>query len=120
MLDQARASLGGSRTEFLVADLASPLPEGPWDVIVPALAAHHLDDAGKQSLFARAFAVLAPGGVFVNAEQVSRPMPALGAAYGSWHERRARQAGSTALEWDGAVERMAYDRCGASMPSARG
>lgn len=31
--------------------------------------------------------------------------------YEAWHERRAREAGSDDAEWEGAVERMSYDRC---------
>ena len=74
MLAQARERLG-ERASYVVGDLADPLPEGPWDAIVSALAIHHLDDPGKRDLFARVRAALAPGGLFVNAEQVSRARP---------------------------------------------
>ena len=52
MLAQARTRLGDS-PRYVVADLADPLPEGPWDAVVSALAIHHLDDPGKRALFAR-------------------------------------------------------------------
>jgi tRNA (cmo5U34)-methyltransferase len=110
MLEQARAALG-DRASYVVADLADPLPAGPWCAIVSALAIHHLDDAGKQELFARAFAALKPGGVFVNAEQVLGPTPEIDAEYRAWHETSARAAGSDDAEWAGAVERMSHDRC---------
>ena len=42
-----------------------PLPEGPFDVVVSALAVHHLDGAEKADLFQRVTASLAPGGRFV-------------------------------------------------------
>jgi tRNA (cmo5U34)-methyltransferase len=110
MLDRARAALGEDRTTYLVADLADPLPAGPWDAVVSALAIHHLEDAGKRDLFARVHAALRPGGVFVNAEQVLGPTPRLDALYMEWHEARARAAGSDDAEWASAVERMRHDR----------
>jgi tRNA (cmo5U34)-methyltransferase len=39
--------------------------EGNFDLVVSALAVHHLDDAAKADLFARAAARLRPGGRFV-------------------------------------------------------
>jgi tRNA (cmo5U34)-methyltransferase len=109
MLEQARATLG-DRAEIHVADLADPLPPGPFDAVVSALAIHHLDDPGKQVLFARVRAALAPGGVFVNAEQVAGPTPCFDRRYREWHEASARAAGSDDAEWAGALERMRHDR----------
>lgn len=110
MLQQARATLG-ERARFLVADLSDPLPDGPWDAVVSALAIHHLDDAGKQELFARLHDSIAPGGVFVNAEQVAAPTSRLQRHYAAWHEAEARAAGATPAEWDASVDRMRFDRC---------
>jgi tRNA (cmo5U34)-methyltransferase len=108
MLDEARGVLG-ERARYVVADLSEPLPEGPWDAVVSALAIHHLSDDAKRSLFARVHDALAPGGVFVNAEQVAAPTPALAASYAAWHEKRARAAGCTDDEWARAQERMRFD-----------
>jgi tRNA (cmo5U34)-methyltransferase len=110
MLDQARAALG-ERADYVTGDLAGPLPPGPWDAVVSALAIHHLDDPGKRALFERVHAALAPAGVFVDAEQVAGPTPRLEALYARRHERHARAAGATDAEWEGALERMAHDRC---------
>jgi tRNA (cmo5U34)-methyltransferase len=111
MLDRAREQLGSERTHYLVADLENPLPEGPWDAVVSALAIHHLDDAAKRRLFGRVRTGLRPGGVFVNAEQVAGPTPYFDALYAAWHERRARAAGADDAEWAAAEGRMAFDRC---------
>ncbi|HEY5195806.1 MAG TPA: class I SAM-dependent methyltransferase [Solirubrobacteraceae bacterium] len=108
MLEQARRALG-DRARYLYGDLADPLPEGPWDAVVSALAIHHVDDAGKRGLFARIHAAVSPGGVFVNAEQVAGPTPRLGALYAEWHERRAVAAGASPDEWAGAQARMRFD-----------
>jgi tRNA (cmo5U34)-methyltransferase len=64
MLAAARARLG-SEPLLLVARLEEPLPPGPYELVVSALAVHHLDAAGKQDLFRRVARVLAPGGRFV-------------------------------------------------------
>jgi len=110
MLEQARATLG-PRAQLHVADLADPLPPGPFEAVVSALAIHHLDDAGKQALFARVHAALPPGGVFVNAEQVAGPTPWLDRRYRAWHEASARALGATDAEWAAAQARMRHDRC---------
>lgn len=109
MLEEARAALG-DRATYVVADLADPLPPGEWDAVVSALAIHHLADDGKRELLARVAAALAPGGVFVNAEQVGGPSPFFDGLYARWHEAAARAAGSDDAEWSGAEERMSFDR----------
>jgi tRNA (cmo5U34)-methyltransferase len=111
MLDRARDFLGEQSLSYVHADLGSAPPAGPWDAVVSALAIHHLNDDEKQALFRRIRRVLRRGGVFVNAEQVAGPTAFLTDVYASWHESRARAAGSDDEEWAGAVERMAFDRC---------
>jgi tRNA (cmo5U34)-methyltransferase len=110
MLARARELLGDAGVSYLTADLLDPLPAGLWDAIVSALAIHHLSDEHKRDLFARIRASLRPGGVFVNAEQVSGPSTRLTALYERWHEQQARSAGSDDAEWQAAVERMSHDR----------
>jgi tRNA (cmo5U34)-methyltransferase len=111
MLEQARARLGERPVAMHLADLADPLPDGPYDAIVSALAIHHLPDPVKRTLTHRAFAALRPGGIFVNAEQVAGPTPALDARYCAAHEAAARALGASDEEWAGAEHRMAHDRC---------
>jgi tRNA (cmo5U34)-methyltransferase len=110
MLEQARATFG-DRVAYVESDLTDPLPaDGPWDAIVSALAIHHLDDAEKLGLFGRIHEGLWPGGVFVNAEQVSGPTAFFDDAYEHWHEREAKANGTSDEEWLTAVERMRVDR----------
>jgi tRNA (cmo5U34)-methyltransferase len=111
MLAEARETLGDDRVAYLEADLADPPPPGPWDAVVSALAIHHLDDVGKRTLFARVREELRPGGVFVDAEQVTGPSPFFTRLYEDWHEESARRAGSDDAEWAAAEERMSFDRC---------
>jgi tRNA (cmo5U34)-methyltransferase len=109
MLDQARAALG-DRHSFVVGDLGDPLPGDGYCAAVSALAIHHLDDAGKRALFARVHDAVAPGGLFVNAEQVAGPTPLFDDLYASWHESSSRALGASDADWAGAKERMAHDQ----------
>lgn len=111
MVDAAAAALGPRAAAALVQDFAEPLPAGPFDAVVSALAIHHLDDDGKASLYQRAHDALRPGGAFVNAEQVLGATPALDVLLWRWHEREARALGATDAEWAAAAERMTHDRC---------
>ena len=43
-----------------MADLTDPLPDGPFDLVVSALAIHHLDGAGQGGPLARIAGVLRP------------------------------------------------------------
>jgi tRNA (cmo5U34)-methyltransferase len=65
MLDRARSVLPEHRIELRIARLEDRLPDGPFDLVVSALAVHHLDAAGKEDLFRRVARVLSPGGRFV-------------------------------------------------------
>jgi tRNA (cmo5U34)-methyltransferase len=76
MLDAARAALDGARATLRVARLEDPLPTGPFDLCVSALAVHHLDGPGKSDLFRRLAAVLSPGSLFVLADVVVPDDPA--------------------------------------------
>ena len=65
MLDEAGRRLAGSTVGLLVAELTNPLPAGPFDLVVSALAIHHLGGPDKADLFARIAGALRPGGRFV-------------------------------------------------------
>ena len=68
MVERARAVV--PQADLRLARLEDPLPEGPFDLVVSALAVHHLDGPGKQDLFSRVAAALEPGGLFVLADVV--------------------------------------------------
>lgn len=92
------------------ADLADPLPAGRYDAVVSALAIHHLDDEGKRALYRRAAGALAPGGVFVNAEQVAGPTPELDRRYDEVWMQRITELGASGEEIAASRERMRHDR----------
>ena len=79
MLDEARKQLGNHdpSPDFIVADLGTPewvravVSRTPFDVVVSGYAIHHLPDQRKRELYREIFAVLAPGGMFINVEHVA-------------------------------------------------
>ena len=78
MLERAGANLApfAGRWQIVRGDLSSPdwharLPDGRYDAIVSGLAIHHLSPTRKRELFAEAFALLEPGGTFVNMDCVA-------------------------------------------------
>jgi tRNA (cmo5U34)-methyltransferase len=79
-IDSSDAMLARARERLPDADLRlqrleDELPAGPFDLVVSALAVHHLDGAGKRDLFSRVAGVLRPGGRFVLGDVV---VPAAG------------------------------------------
>jgi tRNA (cmo5U34)-methyltransferase len=76
MLAVAREVLGGRDVTLEVGRLEDGLPQGRFDLVVSALAVHHLDGAGKAELFTRVAELLGDGGRFVLADVV---VPADGA-----------------------------------------
>lgn len=77
MLAAARELLRGRDATFAVGRIEDPLPAGPFDLVVSALAVHHLDGRQKRALFARVAAALRPGGRFVLADVVVPDDPAV-------------------------------------------
>lgn len=74
MLAAARHALP-PETDLRMASLQEPLPAGPFDLVVSALAIHHLDGPGKADLFRRAAAILVPGARFVLGDVIVPPDP---------------------------------------------
>ena len=113
MLARAPDRLGAewARCTSIVGEFPRDLPDGPFDAVVSALAVHHLGDADKRALFAAVHDLLVPGGVFVNAEQVAGPTPALDADYRAVWDVQTRARGATDADLAEAAVRMAADRC---------
>jgi tRNA (cmo5U34)-methyltransferase len=68
MLERARSVVPDA--DLRLAQLQDPLPDGPFDLVVSALAVHHLDGPGKRDLFRRVAEILSPGGAFLLADVV--------------------------------------------------
>jgi tRNA (cmo5U34)-methyltransferase len=111
MLDEASQRLGDLVSAVHVADMKGQLPFGPFDAVVSALAIHHLEDSGKEELYRRVLAVLRPGGIFVNAEQVAGPTAELTELYDSRWLQDCLALGASETEVAEAIERRRHDRC---------
>jgi len=79
-VDASEAMLGHARRALPDAQLRrqrleDPLPVGPFDLVVSALAVHHLGAGGKRELFRRVGLVLRPEGWFVLGDVVVPERP---------------------------------------------
>ena len=111
MLARARERFAGAgdRFTFVLRDFGEPFG-GRYDLVMSALAIHHLSDEDKQALFARIRAVLKPGASFINADQVMGATPALERAYHETWLRQVRALGVPEADLEAALERMKADR----------
>jgi tRNA (cmo5U34)-methyltransferase len=99
------------RFTFHTLDYAhAPLPGGPYDLVISGLSIHHVSDPAKRALFRRVFEALAPGGAFVNADQVLATTPALQAQSLTLWRRQATAARVTPAQLAEAEGRMRADR----------
>jgi tRNA (cmo5U34)-methyltransferase len=73
MLDRARDILPDA--DLRLSRVQDPLPAGPFDLVVSALAVHHLDADEKRDLFRRVAESLRPGGWFVLGDVVVPERP---------------------------------------------
>ena len=111
MLERATARLVQWQPRIIVQPLTAPLPSGPFEAVVSALAIHHFNDEEKRCLYARILNVLSSGGMFINAEQVIGASSRLQKLFEAVHLDGARNLGSSEAEIKAAVERMGYDQC---------
>jgi tRNA (cmo5U34)-methyltransferase len=111
MLAEAQQALADLVSAVHVRDMVEPLPEGPFDAVISALAIHHLADPDKERLYRRIFAVLRPGGMFVNSEQVAGPTAELTQLYDERWKEMCRVLGASEQEIVEALERRKHDRC---------
>jgi cyclopropane fatty-acyl-phospholipid synthase-like methyltransferase len=79
MLEELRTHFATDKNIEIVAhDLSDPLPNLGWfDAAVSSFAIHHLTHERKRILYSEIFALLNPGGVFLNLEHVASPSPEL-------------------------------------------
>lgn len=113
MLAEAEKRLGryGNEFAYVVADYSRiPSLGDQFDLIMSSLSIHHLDERQKQGLFGKVYAHLAPGGVFVNADQVLGETVEIENIYRQKWLTQVKANGATDTELQGARARMKEDR----------
>ncbi|SFB55536.1 tRNA (cmo5U34)-methyltransferase [Cohnella sp. OV330] len=111
MLDVARERFAGDpNAQFIVADYSGyAFAPGSYDIVVSSLSIHHLTHASKRELFKKLYQALAPGGVFVNADQVAGTTPAADAYYRKRWLAEIAASGLPQSAIDASVERRGVD-----------
>lgn len=66
---------------YILGDYTKHMFEAEFDIIISALSIHHLDAEAKRSLYHSIYNLLAPGGEFLNADEVRSPFPDLQKSY---------------------------------------
>ena len=112
MLEVARARFAAvqDRVHLRAGDYAREPLGGPYDAVVSALSIHHLGDAEKRDVYARAFDALRPGGVFVNADNVLGETREAAAEDRATWVAAVRATGISEADLDAALERTKLDR----------
>ena len=112
MLQQARERFtGDTQVSFQTADYTAVTFPQQYDAVVSALSIHHLPDDKKRMLFKQIHSTLLPGGVFVNAEQILAPTPALEEAARQEWLAQVRSLGATKQQVADSLLRQTEDRC---------
>lgn len=107
---QERMQPYAERVQIKQLDMLAIDQLGSFDLVISALAIHHLDDAGKQQLFGMIFEQLKPGGRFVHVEQILGPTPEIEASYEQIWQDTARAKGVSEANLQSAIERMKQDQ----------
>lgn len=111
MLDLARARRCPAR--LVEGDFLGDWPArvgGGFDLVVSAFSIHHVEGAAKKDVYAKAFAVLAPGGLLLNGERLAvepELFPHYRALWREMVERVAMEALPEAWTWERYRARLA-------------
>lgn len=98
--------------DFRQLDFSADELPGTYDVVISSLAIHHLPDAAKAALYQRIYDVLAPGGLFVNADQVLGRTAGFDGFYRRQWRATVQQSGLPGEAIERAFERVKLDDFG--------
>lgn len=113
MLAVAKERFAGLKNfEFGEYDFTSGPISQKYDLIISALAIHHLEDTEKASLYQHVFDALNEGGVFINADQVEGRTPWFDSYYKSNWKQTVIESGLDQTAIDHAFERIKLDKFG--------
>jgi tRNA (cmo5U34)-methyltransferase len=111
MLAVAKERFAGlDNFEFGEYDLSAGPIEGKYDLIISALAIHHLEDEQKAKLYQYIFDALNHGGVFINADQVEGRTKWFDEYYKSTWKGTVTNSGLDEQAINAAFERIKLDK----------
>jgi len=111
MLAVAKERFAGlDNFEFGEYDFSAGPIEGKYDLIISALAIHHLEDEQKAKLYRYVFDALNNGGVFINADQVEGRTTWFDEYYKSNWKETVTYSGLDQKAIDAAFERIKLDK----------
>ncbi|MDH5523966.1 MAG: class I SAM-dependent methyltransferase [Desulfobulbaceae bacterium] len=97
--------------KFMIANYANQLDfKEDFDLVISALSIHHLAEQQKINLCGQVYKALAPGGFFVNADQVLGETARIEAIYRETWLRQVTKGGATEEELAAALARMTEDK----------
>jgi tRNA (cmo5U34)-methyltransferase len=111
MLSVARERFAGKlNVEFVIGDITKSELTHHYDIVISALAIHHLADNEKEALYQTVFTALKPGGLFINADQVEGRNRQFDTYFKDrWEQQiNATDLGQPAI--DSAMERIKLDK----------
>jgi tRNA (cmo5U34)-methyltransferase len=111
MLNVAKERFSGlDNFDFIELDFSNTAIEKKYDIIVSALAIHHLEDDEKERLFASVYQALNHGGLFINADQVEGRSPLFDGYYKTEWKETVNSSGLEQDAIDRAMERIKLDK----------
>ena len=99
-----------AQVDYQVADFVLDNLKGSYDVVVSALALHHTPQSQLKAVFAKIYAALNRGGMFINADQVLGNTPENEARYEAIWQAEVLKRGASQQDLNMAIERMKADR----------
>jgi tRNA (cmo5U34)-methyltransferase len=113
MLSVAKQRFAGlDNFEFDTYDFTAGPISQKYDLIISALAIHHLEDREKETLYQYAYDALNKGGIFINADQVQGRSPWFDDFYKLNWKATVTQSGLEQDAIDRAFERIKLDKFG--------
>lgn len=111
MLDVAHKRFNGlSNFHFAISDYSKELPAGNFDLIASALSIHHLEGAGKATLYSGIYERLPEGGCFINLDQFNAETETMNKCYNAWWNDYIKLDSFTPEERESMLKRRQLDK----------
>lgn len=103
---------GAGNVAYQELDFSKEAITGKYDLIISALAIHHLEDEQKKVLYQNIYSALNNGGLFINADQVKGRTPWFDDFYKTHWKETICKSGLDSAAVNSALERIKLDKFG--------